>query len=214
MAKKEKHCDRDNADDDRCGDCWDYVALGPEHRLVVSALAGRHSAEHVDVLVEDFRRRTEGRLMNRMTSDENPAYAAAILASYGEEYQPRRKGKRGRRPAPRKRPPKGLKYATVHKTREKNRVVGVEQRVIFGTVAAVVAALAVSLVSAAVNTVFVERENGTDRNRNARKVRKTYCFSKDWWVRGAATFFSKYSSNFCWPVRTLKAEGGPPGHRP
>ena len=50
------------------------------------------------MLVEDFQRRTEGRLMNLMTSDENPAYVEAILTSYGEEYQPRRKGKRGRRP--------------------------------------------------------------------------------------------------------------------
>jgi len=207
VTKKEKHCDRDDPDDDRCGDCWDYVALDPEHRLVVSALVGRHSAEHVDLLVEDFHRRTEGRLMNLMTSDENPAYAEAILTCYGEEYQPRRKGKRGRRPAPRKRPPRGLKYATVHKTREKNRVVRVEQRVIFGTAAAVVAALAVSLVSAVVNTVFVERENGTDRNRNARKTRKTYCFSKDWEVHEAVSYFTLYSYNFCWPVRTLRTRG-------
>jgi len=38
------------------------------------------------------------------------------------------------------------------------------------------------LVSTVVNTVFVERHNGSDRNRNRRKVRKTYCFSKDWVV--------------------------------
>jgi hypothetical protein len=92
----------------------------------------------------------------------------------------------------------------VHKTREKNRVVKVEQRVIYGTALAVLAALAVSLVSAAVNTVFVERHNGTDRNRNARKVRKTYCFSKDWDVHEAVSYFTLYSYNFCWPVRTLR----------
>jgi hypothetical protein len=204
VAKKEKHCDPSNPDDDLSGDCWDYVALDPEHRLVVSALVGKHSAGHADVLVEDFHRRTEGRLMNLMTSDENPAYAEAILQAYGEEYQPRRTGKRGRRPARRKRPPKGLKYATVHKTREKNRVVKVEQRVIYGAVTAVLAALAASLVSAAVNTVFVERHNGTDRNRNARKVRRTYCFSKDWEVHEAVSYFTLYSYNFCWPVRTLR----------
>jgi hypothetical protein len=54
----------------------------------------------------------------------------------------------------------------------------------------------------------VERHNGTDRNRNARRVRKTYCFWKDWWIHRAATFFSHYSYNFCWPVRTLKAKDG------
>jgi hypothetical protein len=213
VTKKEKHCDRTDPADDGCGDCWDYVALDPEHRLIVSALVGKHSAEHVDMLVEDFHDRTEGRLMNLLTSDENPAYAEAILTAYGEEVQPRRKGKRGRRPAARRRPPKGLKYATVHKTREKNRVVRVEQRVIFGTVTAVLAALAVSLVSAAVNTVFVERENGTDRNRNARKVRKTYCFSKDWQVHEAVSYFTLYSYNFCWPVRTLREGSRRKGYR-
>ncbi len=39
-----------------------------------------------------------------------------------------------------------------------------------------------SLVSKAINIAFVERQNGTDRNRNGRKVRKTYGFSKDWEV--------------------------------
>jgi len=207
VAKKEKHCDRDNPEDDCCGDCWDYLALDPEHRLVVSALVGKHSAEHVDLLVADFRRRTGGRLMNLMTSDENPAYAEAILESYGEEYQPRRRGRRGRKPARRQRPPQGLRYATVHKTREKNRVVQVEQRVIYGTVLAVAAALAASAVSTAVNTVFVERHNGTDRNRNARKARKSYCFSKDWEVHEAVSYFTLYSYNFCWPVRTLREKG-------
>jgi hypothetical protein len=213
VTKKEKHCDRTDPADDDCGDCWDYVALDPEHRLVVSALVGRHSAEHVDVLVQDFHRRTEGRLMNLMTSDENPAYVEAILTAYGQEVQPRRQGKRGRRPAPYKKPPKGLKYATVHKTREKNRVVRVEQRVIFGTATAVLAALAVSLVSTVVNTVFVERNNGTDRNRNARKVRKTYCFSKDWQVHEAVSYFTMYSYNFCWPVRTLRQGSRRKGYR-
>jgi len=213
VGKKEKHCDRDDPDDDEQGDCWDYVALDPEQRLVVSVVIGRHSAEHVELLVDDFRRRTEGRLMNLMTSDENPAYAPAILHSYGETVQPRRKGKRGRRPAPRKRPPKGLNYATVHKTRENNRVVAVDRRVIYGTLTAVMAALAASLVSDAVNTVFVERQNGTDRNRNARKVRKTYCFSKDWQVHEAVTYFTLYSYNFCWPVRTLRQGGRRKGYQ-
>jgi len=182
------------------------VALDPEHRLVVSVVVGKHSAEHVGLLVEDFRQRTEGRLMNLMTSDENPAYAEAILQSYGQAYQPRRRGGRGRRPAPRQRPPKGLKYATVHKTREKGRVVKVEPRVVYGTVAAVLAALAVSLVSTVVNTVFIERSNGSDRHRNSRKVRKTYRFSKDWEVHEAVTSFTLFSANFCCPVRTLREQ--------
>jgi hypothetical protein len=79
--------------------------------------------------------------------------------------------------------------------------------VIFGTVVTVMAALGLSTVSQAINTAFVERHNGTDRNRNGRKVRKTYCFSKDWQVHEAVTYFTMYSYNFCWPVRTLRVKG-------
>ena len=63
------------------------------------------------------------------------------------------------------------------------------------------------------NTVFVERSNGTDRDRNGRKVRKTYRFSKDWGVHAAMSYFTMYSSNFCWPVRTLRQEVGPKRYR-
>jgi IS1 family transposase len=213
VGKKEKHCDPAEPGDDRRGDCWDYIALDPEHRLVVSVVLGRRTTDHVRLLVEDFHRRTEGRLMGLMTSDENPAYAEALLEAYGQEVPPRRRGRRGRRPAPEKRPPKGLNYATVHKTREKNRVVSAERRVIYGTAAAVAAALARSSVSAEVNTAFVERHHGTDRNRNARKVRKTCCFSKAWEVHEAVSYFTLYSYNFCWPVRTLRQGSRRKGYR-
>ena len=104
---------------------------------------------------------------------------------------------------PEKVPPPGLNYATVEKRREKGRVVEILTRVVFGTMAAVVAALARSKVSRWINTSFLERQNATDRHHNARKVRKTYTFSKDWRVHEAMTYFTMYSYNFCWPVRTL-----------
>ncbi len=211
MGKKEKHCDRDDPADDFQGDHWDHVAFDPEHRLVVSVVTGRRAEDHTRLLVEDFHRRTEGRIPALLTSDEYTAYEAAILAVYGAEVQPPRQGTRGRHPAPRLVPPEELVYATVHKTRENNRVVSVEERLIFGTEARLQAALDRSAVSGRVNTVYIERHNGTDRNRNARKVRKSYCFSKDWDVHAAVTYFTMYSYNFCWPVRTLR-EKGEEGH--
>ena len=60
----------------------------------------------------------------------------------------------------------GLHYAKVHKTRKKGWVVDVVMWVIFGTAAAVEVALVKSGVSHRINTAFVERQNGTDRNRN------------------------------------------------
>jgi IS1 family transposase len=183
------------------------VAFDPEHRLVVSVVPGRRTPEHTQLLVEDFHRRTDGRIMNLITTDEYPAYPNAILEVYGVEQRPAPRRGPGRPPKPVKGLPPELQYATVHKTRENGRVVKVEQRVVFGNVVAVLAALAVSWVSKVVNTFFVERHNGTDRHRNGRKARKTYSFSKEWSVHEAMTYFTMYSYNFCWCVRTLRVKG-------
>lgn len=194
-------------DEDRRGDCWDHVALDPESRLVVSLVVGKRTEDATHELVRDFHRRTGGRVMRLMTSDEYPVYESAIRATYGQRVTPPRTGRRGR---PRKAYnviPPAVTYATVHKERENNRVVSVSTRVVFGTAAAVAAALVASTVSGVVNTCFVERHNGTDRNRCSRKVRKSYAFSKAWDVHRAATVFSYFSYNFCWPVRTLRVKG-------
>ena len=111
------------------------------------------------------------------------------------------------------RPPDGLVYATLHNTRRKGRVVKVEARLQFGTAEDLEAALAASPVSNTVNTSFIERHNGTDRHRNSRKVRKTYRFSKDVALHQATTYFTMYSYNFCWPVRTLREEFAPGRYR-
>ena len=58
--------------------------------------------------------------------------------------------------------------------------------------------------SGRVNTSFLERQNGADRGRNARKALKTYRFSKAWEVHEAMTYLTMYAYDFCWPVRTLR----------
>lgn len=68
--------------------------------------------------------------------------------------------------------------------------------------------MAVSKASRRVNVSFLVRQNATDCHHNARKVRKTYSFSKDWRVHESMTFFTMYQSNFCWPVRTLAERDG------
>jgi len=207
VARKEKNCNPGNPDHDHCGDHWDHVAFDPEHRLVVSVVAGKRTAKNVEALVGEFKARTGGRMMSLIVSDEYPAYTGAILNAYGKQIIPPRTGRRGRPRSPYKVPADGLKYATVHKSRNKGRVVNIELRVVFGQEQEVKAAIEASTVSNAINTAFVERHNATDRNRNARKVRKTYCFSKDWQIHEAVTYFTMYTYNFCWPVRTLRARG-------
>jgi IS1 family transposase len=208
VAKKEANCDRSDPADDHKGDYWDHVAFDPEHRLVIAVVPGARDVEGTEALVGQFRRRTGGRAMRLMTSDGYPAYETAILDAYGETVVPPRTGKPGRPKGAYKTPPPDLVYATVEKVRSKGRVVAILTRVVFGTMAAVAAALAGSRVSRSINTSFLERQNATDRHHNARKSRKTYRFSKDWRFHEAATYFTMYSYNYCWPVRTLREPTG------
>ena len=187
------------------------MALDPESRLVLAVVPGARDAESVEAVVAEVKQRTGGRVMDLRTSDDYPAYETAILQSYGQEVTTTATGRPSRRMVPAKVPPPGLNYATVAERREKGRVVEIVTRVVFGTIAAVLAALARSQVSRSINTSFLERQNGTDRHRNARKVRKAYTFSKDWRVHEAMTYFTIYSYNVCWPVRTLneRTDEGP-----
>ncbi len=146
-------------------------------------------------------------MLDLLVSDEYPAYKPAILHTSGETIIPPRIGKRGRPKKPYPVAPGGLQYATVHKTRHKGRVVHVEVHVVFGQEKAISAALAASPVSTMMNTAFVERHHGTDRNRNGRKIRQSLGFSKDWKIHNAVTYFTMYSYNFCWSVRTLRLRG-------
>jgi hypothetical protein len=139
-----------------------------------------------------------------ITSDEHGPYATAIEKAYAVEVpQPKAPGP-GRPPGPKREMPSDLCYASVQKTRAKGRVVNVVRTLVFGTVAYLSALISRSRVSSKVNTSFVERNNGTDRRQNSRKVLKTCGFSKDWDLHNAASYFIGFSYNFCWQVRTLR----------
>jgi len=208
VAKKQKHCRDDEPADARRGDNWDHVAYDPEPRLVLSVVPGKRTSENTELLVEDFKARTSDRLLDLITTDDYAPYRTALLNAYGETVVPPRTGRPGRPREAYQAPPPDLHYATVHKTRRKGRVVKIDLRVVFGDPAAVQAALERSTVSHTINTAFLERHNATDRHRNARKTRKSYRFSKDWDLHNAATYFTMYSYNFCWPVRTLRVRSG------
>ena len=202
VAKKQDHCDPEDPADEQRGDWWDHKGYDPEHRLVVCVVPGARNAENAEEAVAQFRRRTGGRAMRHITSDEHRPYKEAILQAYGVEATMTPGGRPVR--APRKVAPPSLCYATVHKVRRLGRVVEIVTRLVFGTAALLARALAASAVSHAVNVSFLERQHLTDRHRNARKRRKTYCFSKRWEAHEAATYFTLYSYNFCWPVRALR----------
>ena len=198
IGKKEKHCDPADPADDLRGDCWDHVALDPASRLVLEVFVGPRTTDMAEMLLQGVRDRLGGKAPELITSDEWSAYPEAIRTVFGQVVVPPRTGRPGRPAGPRVEPPAGMCYATVHKEREKNRVVAVEARVVFGALRA----------GERVSTSYLERQNGTDRHRNARKGRKTYRFSKDGGMHEALTYFTMYSSNFCWCVRSLREEVG------
>jgi len=169
---------------------------------VLSVVPGKRCAENTNKVVAEAKKRTGGRYMDMITSDEYPGYKPAILNNYGEPeiiYNKGSKKKAGRPKKPKLIAPEQLNYSVVHKTRRKGKVVKTEIKTIFGNTNKV----ALSGNSTSVNTAFIERYNGTDRNANARKFRKTYMFSKNWMIHQYVTYFICYCYNFCWPVRTL-----------
>jgi IS1 family transposase len=184
------------------------VALDAESRLVLAVVPGARDAEAVEEVVGEVKNRTGGRVLDLATSDDYPAYETALLNAYGQEVTTTATGRPARKMVPDKVPPAGMNYATVEKRRERGRVVEIVTRVVFGTIATVQAALGKSKASWQINTSLLERQNATDRHHNARKVRKTYTFSKDWRVHEAVTYFTMYSYNFCWIVRTLRERDG------
>lgn len=205
MGKKQKNCDPTNRDDDHCGDYWDHVAFDPEHKLVLVVVPGARTEENAREVVAEVKQRLGGLHPELITSDEYPVYAGAIEETFSEPIPSPPERKAGRpRIIPESRLSDDLVYATVHKHRENNRVIAVEKKLIFGTTEKLKDVLGESAASCRVNTSFIERQNGTDRGRNARKSRKTYRFSKDWQVHEAMTYLTMYSYNFCWCVRTLR----------
>ena len=174
---------------------------------MLAVVPGARTEENARAIVAEVKRRLGGAAPALITSDEYPAYAAAIEEAFSAPAPapPRRRPGRPR-VVPERRLPGGVTYATVHKHREGNRVVAVEQRQIFGSSTGLEAALSGSAASRRVNTSFVERQHGTDRGRNARKARKSYRFSKGWRAHEAMTYLTMYSANFCWGVRTLRVK--------
>jgi IS1 family transposase len=205
VGQKQKHCDPADPADDHCGDYWDSIAYDPEHRLVLVVIPGARTEENGRAIVEEVEARLGGESPELMTSDEYPVYREAIEATCGEPV-PAERGPGRPRVVPQRRVPEGVVYATVHKRRVKGRVVAVEPRLVFGSRDELDEALGESGCSYSVNTSFVERQNATDRHRNARKGRKTYRFSKDWQVHEAMTYLTLSSDNFCWCVRTLRVK--------
>jgi IS1 family transposase len=203
------------------GSYWDHVIIDPDTKLIVSLVVGKRNADTVVQVFTDFFGRTEGYLPQLICTDEYAVYETVILDTYGvfkneleltaAEYK-----KYGWDHAPAFNFPVEITYATVHKEKEGGRVIEVNTRVLYGSDEQVEQTLAESEQSQTINTSFVERWFGTQRQFNARKKRKCYTFSKELSFHEACTWLVVVWYNFGWCVRTLRqqVQQDPPRYEP
>ena len=207
--KKDKHCDAANPDDAEQGSFWDHVIIDTETKLIVSLVVGRRTGDAVVQVFTDYYERTDGFLPQIIMTDEYAVYETVILGICGvwrDELglTPQEEAEFQRNGMPEFYFPVEITYATVHKVREAGRVVEVEGRVVLGTQEQAEETLGESGPSATINTSFVERWFGTQRQFNARKKRKAYTFSKELSFHEASTWLVVVCYNFGWRVRTLR----------
>jgi len=202
VRKKEKNC---HENEESFGEQWDHIAIDAESRLVLSVVVGKRTPENCRKLVEDTYNRTGERKNILLSSDCFSSYKTTIKDIYGSKSVPKKKKGITRTT---KKPvtviPEELCYVTVCKEYEKGKVSSIKREIVFGKEELVINKLKNSKVSTTINTAFVERNNGTDRMQNSRKVRDTYGFSKDLFYHISIMFLVYCLYNFCWCVRTLK----------
>jgi hypothetical protein len=150
----------------------------PSRLRVLSHLSHERSEAEATAFLARLKARTDG-CAPFFTSDQLPAYVAALIANYSTpQPSPRQRGP-GR---PRKAPPRvvdpHLRYAQVNKRRAGGRVVEVKRHILFGSEDDLIQILETDGCGAKINTSYIERDNLTSRHSNGRLVRKTLSHSK------------------------------------
>jgi hypothetical protein len=187
------------------------VILDPQTKLIISLVVGRRHADTVVQVFADFYGRTDGALPELITTDGYAVYEPVILDTYGVWRQelnltPQEEEEFDRDGMPQFYFPQEITYATVNKHKEGGRVVEVTSTVVLGSAEQAEQVLAESERPKTINTSFVERYHGTQRQLNGRKKRKAYTFSKQLSFHAACTWLVVVWYNFGWCVRTLRQQ--------
>lgn len=198
--KKQKRCHGLEAEE--MGDMWDHTAVAADSKLVVSLVVGKRTQEQTQALVNDAKSRLRPGHLPAIFTAAYEGYQPAILEAFGRRYPVPRQGTKGRQPRPLVRWPQGLAYAQVKKHYKSGRVERIEIRPLYGK--AHLTYVLPLLGYKQVNTSAIERHNGTSRQRNRRKVRKTLAFSKARRYHRWMSWLSVTLYNFCREHGSLK----------
>jgi hypothetical protein len=181
-----------------------------ESRFAATLVIDKRTPQVLREAVADFAERTDHKPPKLIMTDENVSYEPALRAEYGKMEVVRRKdGEADGRCKPRCSWPEGCVYATVSKSYTRGKPSAIKRKLVHGTEEQLRKALDESKASTTINTAFIERQNGTDRTHNARKVRETLCFSKDLLTHLAVSWWVMLCYNFHFVHRGLRIELGP-----
>ena len=195
LCKKKKR-----VSEQELGKKWIWTAIDTPTRLIVCFLIGDRTLEDARRFLKDLVSRTK--LQPLFTSDELPHYADGLKELFHKLIAQEPTGQPGRPRSPEKIIDENLDYATVHKTREKGRIVKVETKVIFGSSARIEKRLE-QLPGNKINTSYVERSNLNWRMWDAHLTRKSLMLAKSFrWLKAKFAIFIGFY-NFIRPHETL-----------
>src|SRR5918996_2277934 len=193
VKKKQKNCSPEEVH--QAGDFWDHTAIAPDSKLIVSLVVGKRTQEQTQALVSDTQSRLRKGHLPALFSDGYEGYEPSILEAFGRRYAASKTGSVGRPRRDILRWPQGLAYGQVIKSAKEQTSDGIHLRVIRRK-SKLLHTLSL-LGYEKINTSSVERQNGTSRLHNQRKVRKTLGFSKSHWYHGWMSWLSVVQYNFC-----------------
>lgn len=181
---------------------WVWGALDPVTKLLLTIDVGERTLAMAQGAVHQVRQIIAPGCLPLFLTDGFKEYTTALLTHYGQWVQPARRRARGPLPKPRWVPLPGLLYAQVVKQYRRRRLVGMRQRVVFGTLEGVKQVLAST--GWQINTAFIERVNLSIRQHVAAVGRRvtTLCKGEAGLRQQLALYHVYY--NFCLPHASLR----------
>jgi hypothetical protein len=186
------------------GDRWDHTARTADSTLLVSLGVGKRPHAQTRALVHDAKKRLRLGHLPAIFPEAYDGDESAILEAFGRRYPAPSRGALGRSRRSVLRWPQGVAYGQVKKHYQRGRVERIEVRALYGK--AQLKPVFYLLGSTVINTRGVERQNGTSRVRNQRKVRQTLAFSKATRYHRWRSWLAAGLDNFCHAPSSLKSQ--------